>query len=252
MSDLFDLSNCKALVTGASGGIGGAIADGLHAAGAQLVVHGTTDAIHAVAARLGRGGPACAGLTADLTDRAQRRGLFEQALESAGGLDILVLAHGVIHRAPAEAYPLAEWDRTLDLNLTSAFELSQLAARHMLPKGRGKLIAVASVVSFQGGFTVPAYAASKGGLRMLIMALCNEWAARGVNVNGIAPGYIATRFNATLREDPVRNRQIVERIPAGRWGTPDDLKGAAVFLASRASDYVHGSILAVDGGWLAR
>jgi 2-deoxy-D-gluconate 3-dehydrogenase len=173
-----------------------------------------------------------------LGDRAQLRGLFERAVAALGGLDILLVAHGIIHRAPSEDFPLEAWDRVLELNLTSCFELSQLAGREMLKQGRGKIILVGSVIGYQGGYTIPAYAASKGGLNGLTMALCNEWASRGVNVNAIA--------------HPVRNRQLLERIPAGRWGNPDELKGATVFLASDASNYVHGSILAVDGGWLAR
>jgi 2-dehydro-3-deoxy-D-gluconate 5-dehydrogenase len=249
---LFDLTGQKAIVTGGTGAIGGAIAEGLHEAGAELVIQGTTDRVHEAAAAIAGDGPACAGLVADLADRAQRREMFEQAVEHLGGLDILALAHGTIFRASAEDFPTEEWDRILELNLTSVFDLSQMATRRMLPRGRGKIILIASVLSFEGGITVPAYAASKGGLRTLTMALCNDWAARGVNVNGIAPGYIVSRLNAALRADPVRSRQILERIPAGRWGQPEDLKGAAVFLASRASDYVHGEILAVDGGWLAR
>jgi 2-deoxy-D-gluconate 3-dehydrogenase len=248
----FDLKGQRALVTGGTGSIGRALVEGLHEAGAEVAISGTTDEVHSYASRLSRGGPRAAGLKADLMDRAQVQQLISQAIEALGGLDILVLAHGIIHRQRSEEYPQEQWDRLLELNLTAAFELCQLAGRHMLAQGRGKIIVIGSVVGFQGGYTIPAYAASKGGLTGLTMALCNEWAARGVNVNSIAPGYIVSRLNDTLRLDPVRNRQLLERIPAGRWGQPEELKGALVFLASRASDYVHGTVLAVDGGWLAR
>jgi 2-deoxy-D-gluconate 3-dehydrogenase len=252
MSNLFDLAGLNALVTGGTGSIGIALARGLHDAGAAIALHSTTARAAEVAAEMGRTGPAVVGLQADLGNREQLNRLFDEALAALGGVDILVLAHGIIERIPAADFPLPAWDRILEINLTACFELAQLAGRHMLAKGRGKIILIGSVVSFQGGYTIPAYAASKSGLVGLTMSLCNEWAARGVNVNGIAPGYIVSRLNHSLRLDPVRGPQILERIPAGRWGAPEELIGATVFLASRASDYVHGTILAVDGGWLAR
>ena len=169
-----------------------------------------------------------------------------------GGLDILVNNAGIIRRADSVQLSEADWDDVLDTNLKSAFFLAQAAGRHMIAKGRGKIINIASMLSFQGGVRVASYTASKSGIAGVTRLLANEWAAHGINVNAIAPGYIATRNTAALQSDTVRNRQILDRIPAGRWGTPEDLAGAAVFLASAASDYVHGHILAVDGGWLAR
>jgi 2-deoxy-D-gluconate 3-dehydrogenase len=247
MTHLFDLSGQKALVTGGSGGLGRAAAEGLKQAGAAVALAGASERVAEVAAELG-----CLGLRADLADRAGPRRLFADAVEALGQVDILVAAHGLTTRHKAEEFPLDEWDRTLAVNLTSVFELCQLAGRHMLARGRGKIITIASLLSFSGGITVPAYAASKGGVAQITKALANEWAGRGVNVNAIAPGYFDTPLTTALKNDPARSRQILERIPAGRWGQPADLKGAVVFLASSASDYVHGVVLPVDGGWLAR
>ena len=159
---------------------------------------------------------------------------------------------GIIRRSPAAEYSTEDWTGVLEINLNAVFRLAQLAGRHMLEQGSGKIVNIASLLSFQGGILVPAYAAAKGEVAQLTKALANEWAAKGINVNAIAPGYMETDNTAALRADPVRNRQILERIPAARWGTPRDLAGAAVFLASAASDYLHGHVLVVDGGWLAR
>jgi 2-deoxy-D-gluconate 3-dehydrogenase len=177
---------------------------------------------------------------------------MQATLERFGRVDILINNAGIIRRAPAIDVSLESWDAVLAVNLTSVFRLSQLAARGMLERGRGKIVNVASLLSFQGGVTVPAYAASKGGVAQLTKALSNEWAAQGVNVNAIAPGYIRTDNTVALQNDATRNRQILERIPAGRWGEPEDLTGAVIFLSSRASDYVNGQVLAIDGGWLGR
>jgi len=245
--NLFRLDGQKALVTGGSGGLGEAMAEALHDAGAAVAVAGTSARVHEIAARLG--GP---GLLADLSDRDAPGTLFAEALKQLGQVDILVTAHGMITRHPAADYPLDEWERTLAVNLTSVFSLCQLAGRHMLPRGRGKIINLSSELAFSGGVRVPAYTASKGGVAQLTKGLANEWAGRGVNVNAIAPGYIATDNTQALRDDPGRSTAILERIPAGRWGRPADLQGAVVFLASAASDYVHGVVLPVDGGWLAR
>ena len=247
MNSLFDLSSQKALVTGGSGALGRALAEALIEAGADVALAGTSDRTQTVAADIG-----ALSLQADLADRDALQHMFAEALERLGGLDLLVACHGMTTRHKAEAFPLDEWDKILEVNLTSVFELCQLAGRHLLAQGHGKIITVASMLSFSGGFTVPAYAASKGGVAQLTKALANEWAARGVNVNAIAPGYFDTPLSAGVKNDPVRNRQVLERIPAGRWGQPADLKGAVVFLASRASDYVHGIVLPVDGGWLSR
>jgi 2-deoxy-D-gluconate 3-dehydrogenase len=185
-------------------------------------------------------------------DRAERRRAFDEFIATFGGIDILVNNAGIQRRHPAVDFPLEDWDRVLELNLTAVFDLCQLAGRAMIAQGRGKIINVASLLSFTGGLTVPAYAAAKGGVAQLTKALANEWAGKGVNVNALAPGYMDTPLNTALKADPDRSRSILERIPAGRWGTPADLQGAVVFLASPASDYIHGAILVVDGGFLGR
>jgi 2-deoxy-D-gluconate 3-dehydrogenase len=178
--------------------------------------------------------------------------LVKSALAEFGSIDILINNAGIIRRAPAAEFSPQDWSDVLEVNLNAIFRLCQLTGRHMLERGSGKIINIASLLSFQGGVFVPSYAAAKGAVAQLTKALANEWAPRGINVNAIAPGYMATNNTAALRADPVRSRQILERIPAGRWGTPEDVAGAAVFLASSASDYLHGHVLAVDGGWLAR
>ena len=178
--------------------------------------------------------------------------MIESTVERLGSIDILVNNAGIIRRAPAVDFKDEDWDAVLEINLTSVFRLSRAVGAQMLARGHGKIISVASLLSFQGGVLVPAYAAAKAGVAQLTKALANEWAGRGVNVNAIAPGYMATENTAPLRADPVRSRQILDRIPAGRWGEPADVGGVAVFLASRASDYVHGHVLVVDGGWMGR
>ena len=243
----FDLTGKLALVTGGARGLGRGMAQGLREAGATVAILARTERVFDVAQEDG-----FIGVQADLADRAQLERGFAEAVARLGTLDILVTSHGITRRHKAEEYPLADWDLVLETNLTSVLRLCQLAAAVMLPRGYGKIINVASLLSFSGGITVPAYAASKGGVAQLTKALANEWAGRGINVNAIAPGYMATDLNEALIADPVRSRQIMERIPAGRWGKPEDLKGVAVFLASHASDYVHGAVVAVDGGWLAR
>jgi 2-deoxy-D-gluconate 3-dehydrogenase len=178
--------------------------------------------------------------------------LIEQTIEHFGQLDILVNNAGTIRRAPATEYSEDDWTTVIAVNLSSVFRMSQLAGRHMIDRGGGKILNIASLLSFQGGITVPAYAASKGGVAQLTKALANEWAAKNINVNAIAPGYMRTENTRLLQENETRNRQILERIPAGRWGEPEDLVGAAVFLCSAASDYVNGHVLLVDGGWMGR
>lgn len=248
----FSLTGHKALVTGATGGLGRALAAGLHAAGAEVVVAGSSGRAQAVADELGQGGPRVVALEADLAHSAGRQQLFAQSVDALGEITLLVAAHGIATRQPAAEVPLDDWQRVIEVNLTSVWELCQLAGRPMLDRGAGKIILIASLLSFSGGYRVPAYAASKGGVAQMAKALANEWAPRGVNVNAIAPGYMQTDNTAALRADEGRYTQITARIPAGRWGTPDDLGGAVVFLASRASDYVHGHTLVVDGGWMGR
>ena len=251
--EAFQLHGKNALVTGSRTGIGAAIAVGLAQAGANVAVHGSKQpGLEEVAARVRAAGGRAAAIAVNLADPRGCDELFERAVQALGSVDILVNNAGIIRRAPATEYSMEDWRAILDLNLDAVFRLSQLAGRAMLARGQGKIINIASVLSFQGGIRVPAYAAAKGGLVQLTKALANEWAPSGVNVNAIAPGYIETDATAALKDDPERNRQIVERIPAGRWGVPADLVAASVFLASPASDYVHGHVLVVDGGWLAR
>jgi 2-deoxy-D-gluconate 3-dehydrogenase len=248
----FRLAEQVALVTGASTGIGAAIARALAQAGADVVCHGNSHPPDETCEAVRAAGGRALALRADLANRDAPAALVAQAIEGLGRLDILVNNAGLIRRSPAVSYADDDWETVIEVNLSSVFRLARAAGAHMLQRGRGKIVNIASLLSFQGGVTVPAYAASKGGVAQLTKALANEWASRGVNVNAIAPGYIRTNNTAALQTDPVRSRQILERIPAGRWGEADDLAGAAVFLCSRASDYVHGHVLVVDGGWMGR
>jgi 2-deoxy-D-gluconate 3-dehydrogenase len=193
-----------------------------------------------------------AALVGDVGDAKVCARLVEETVQHLGGIDILVNNAGTIRRSPAVEHPEEDWEMIIDVNLSSVFRLTQHAGRHMLARGSGKVINIASLLTFQGGITVPSYAAAKGGVGQLTKAFANEWASKGVNVNAIAPGYMDTDNTEALRNNPERARQILERIPAGRWGSPEDLAGAAVFLASSASNYVHGHILIVDGGWMNR
>lgn len=251
MHKLFDLSGRVALVTGANTGLGQALAVALAEAGADIVVAGRSDPAD-TGDQVRAAGRRFHAIEADLARSGEPAHVVEAGIGAFGRLDIVVNNAGTIHRADAVDVTEADWDTVMDTNLKSVFFLSQAAGRHMLGNGGGKIINIASLLSFQGGVRVPAYTASKSGIAGLTHALATEWAGRGVNVNAIAPGYFATNNTAALRSDPVREPQIVQRIPAGRWGRPDDLAGAAVFLASSASDYVHGVVLPVDGGWLAR
>ena len=250
--DSFRLNDKTALVTGASTGLGQAITIGLAQAGADVACHGNTHAPDETCAAVNATGRKSLALTGDLGEHEIPRHLIEKTIAHFGQLDILVNNAGTIRRAPATDYSEEDWATVIEVNLSSVFRLSQLAGRHMIERGRGKILNIASLLSFQGGITVPAYAASKGGVAQLTKALANEWAAKGVNVNAIAPGYMRTNNTKALQEDETRNRQILERIPAGRWGEPSDLGGAAVFLCSAASDYVNGHVLVVDGGWMGR
>jgi 2-deoxy-D-gluconate 3-dehydrogenase len=252
--NMFSLDGKVALVTGASRGLGAAMACGLSAAGAAVALHSNEQPATQTADRICReSGLRTELFTADLSDRAAADALVANALAAFGQIDILVNNAGIIRRRPAALHTDDEWDVVIEVNLSNAFRLSRAVGKHLLDTSRpGKIINVASLLSFQGGITVPGYAAAKGGIVQLTKALANEWASHGINVNAIAPGYMQTDNTKALREDPQRNRQITERIPAARWGTPDDMAGAAVFLASKASDYVHGHVLVVDGGWMGR
>jgi 2-dehydro-3-deoxy-D-gluconate 5-dehydrogenase len=248
----FSLKGKTALVTGSSRGLGAGIALGLAEAGAQVALHGSESVPESTQRRIAAVGTRYIALTGDIGDAAVCRRLIEDVVAEFGSIDILVNNAGMIRRAPAVSHSIEDWYKVVEVNLTSVFRLTQLAGKHMLEKGSGKVINIASLLTFQGGVFVPSYAASKGGVGQLTKAFANEWASKGVNVNAIAPGYMETDNTAALRGDPERSRQILERIPAGRWGVPSDLAGAAVFLASGASDYINGHVLAVDGGWLGR
>ncbi len=251
MSGLFDLTGKVALVTGANTGIGQGIALALAEAGADIAAAGRSPADDTVGKVRGLGRRA-ENFAADLSSVGAVQPLVDAVLAEFGRIDILVNNAGIIRRADAVDFTEADWDAVMDTNLKTLFFLCQAAGKHMIARGSGKIINIASMLTFQGGVRVPSYTASKAGVGGLTKLLANEWAAKGVQVNAIAPGYIATNNTAALQSDETRNRQIMERIPAGRWGDPGDIGGAAVFLASRASDYVQGHILAVDGGWLAR
>jgi 2-deoxy-D-gluconate 3-dehydrogenase len=251
MSKLFDLSGKVAIVTGGNKGLGQGIALALAEAGADIAVVSTrpeSETVEAVKA-LGR---RAIHIAADLTSTEPIPHIASTTLSQLGGLDILVNNAGMIRRADSVDFTEADWDAVIDLNLKSAFFLAQAAGRHMIAQGSGKIINIASMLSFQGGIRVPSYTASKSGIAGITKLLANEWASKGININAIAPGYMATDNTAALQADEARNRSILERIPAGRWGTPSDMAGAAIFLASAASDYVNGITLPVDGGWLAR
>ncbi|MGO4514557.1 2-dehydro-3-deoxy-D-gluconate 5-dehydrogenase KduD [Terriglobus sp. 2YAB30_2] len=248
--DHFRLDNKVALVTGASAGIGASIAQALAEAGATVACHGNSRPAETTAASIGGN---AAAFQADLSSTEGAQQLFDQVIAKFSQIDILVNNAGTIIRHEAVDYPFEDWQRVIQINLNSVFQLSQLVGRALIErKAPGKIVNIASLLSFQGGIRVPAYAASKGAVAQLTKALANEWAPRGIQVNAIAPGYIATDNTLPLRNDETRNRQILERIPTGRWGDPEDIAATAVFLSSPAANYITGTVLNVDGGWLAR
>ena len=251
--NLFKLDGKIALVTGASVGLGASMAIALAEAGADVACHchfdGEADETCAAIEKLGRRAFSVAG---DMSDKETPKRIAASVVEKFGRIDILVNNAGMIRRAPAVDFSEEDWSTVIEVNLSSIFRLSQAVARGMIAQGGGKIVNIASLLSFQGGITVPAYTASKSGVAGLTKAFANEWASKNINVNAIAPGYMATNNTTALRADENRNRQILERIPAGRWGTPEDLQGTVVFLASAASDYLQGHIVLVDGGWMAR
>ncbi len=254
MQQTFDLTGKIALVTGCKKGIGMAMAIGLAEAGADII--GVSASLELENSAVQKAVEACGrqfkAYQADFSDRESLYDFIKQLLLDFPRIDVLVNNAGTILRDPAAEHSDEYWDEVLEVNLSSQFILSREIGRRMLVEGRGKIIFTASLLSFQGGINVPGYAASKGGIARLTMALANEWASKGINVNAIAPGYISTDNTAALREDKDRSASILGRIPAGRWGEPNDFKGPVVFLASEASNYVHGTILTVDGGWMGR
>ena len=255
MNSLFDLTGKKAIVTGGTRGLGHGMAEGLMEAGAAVVIFGTSKKVIGVAAQFEAKGYWCKGIAVDLADDRARQEAFDQAVALLGGLDILVNAAGIQRRPPSPEFPLQDWKAVLNVNLTAPFDLCQMAAKEFLKKEQpcGKIVNIASMLSFFGGMTVPAYAASKGGVAQMTKALCNELASKGIQVNAIAPGYMDTDMNVALTDvSNPRYREITDRIPAHRWGTPEDMKGTVVFLASRASDYLNGAVIPVDGGYLVK
>ena len=251
--NMFDLTGKKAIVTGGGRGLGKGMAEGLCQAGAEVVIIGSSDSVFKTAAEFSKKGYKSFAVKGDLSDEKNIQVIFEQSISYLNGkVDILINNAGVQSRHKCEEFPLTDWARVIQMNLNVVFALCQLAGNKMLQQGYGKIINMASMLSFFGGYTVPAYAASKGGVAQLTKALSNEWASRNVHVNAIAPGYMDTEMNVNLVNDEKRNKEILGRIPAGRWGTPDDMKGLAVFLASPASDYINGAIIPIDGGYLAK
>ena len=254
--NLFDITGRKAIVAGGAGDLGRTIVEYLCQAGVDVVILDIAEDVEEFALSLTKNTPlalgSATGLRVNLANREMLANKFTQAVEILGTLDILVCVQGIQRRYPAEVFPLEVWDEVIEINLTSIFELCQLAGRVMLKKGYGKIINFASMNSFTGGITIPAYAASKAGVALLTKALSNEWASKGICVNAIAPGYMHTKMTAAIYDDPVRHKEILSRIPVERWGKPEDLCGPLIFLASPASDYVTGHILPVDGGWMGR
>ncbi|MCI8609675.1 MAG: SDR family oxidoreductase [Firmicutes bacterium] len=251
MNQLFDITGKKVIVTGGSRGLGRGMAKGFHDAGCQVVVMGTNEKVHKTAEELSTPDNQVHGVICDFANTGDLERAFNEAVAHLGGdLDVLVNNAGMQIRHPAVEFPLEDWQKVIDVNLTAAFVLMQLAGKIMLPKGYGKIINTASLTTFSGGLYIPAYAASKGAIAQITKTFCNEWAGKGVNVNAIAPGYMDTDNLKGLDEE--RMRTIMDRLPVGRLGTPEDMVGAAIFLASHASDYVHGHVLLVDGGWMAR
>lgn len=252
MGDMFSVAGKKAIVTGAGRGLGKGMAEGLHKAGVELALIDVMDNIHEIAREMNAEGPCAVAIQGDLSKRDELRRSFHAAVKALGGLDILLNNVGITRWSKAEEMSEADWDIVLEVNLNSLFFMAQLAGQQMLQQGHGKIINIASLLSFGGGYLTVGYAASKGGVGQMTKALANEWSSKGINVNAIAPGYMATEMNIPLMEDPDRNKLILDRVPAGRWGLPSDLVGAVIFFSSAASDYVHGILLPVDGGFLAR
>ena len=251
LRDQFDLSGKKAVVTGGSRGLGNSMAQALHDMGAEVALVATSDSVHEAAAEMAKEGAPVYGVQFNLTDTAHMENLVDQCVEKLGRIDILLNGAGIQYRAPAAEFPEERWRAILDTNLSAMFFLSQAVGKRMIAQKYGKIINIASMCSFFGSVMIPAYSASKGGVAQLTKALSNEWAQYGVNVNAIAPGYMATKLTADMKEkNPAQYEQITGRIPAKRWGRPEDLMGIAVFLASDASAYISGAVIPVDGGYL--
>jgi 2-deoxy-D-gluconate 3-dehydrogenase len=250
--DQFSLAGKKAIVTGASRGLGAGMALGLAEAGADVLAVASSDRINETAAKISALGRTGIALKADLADVKAVPKVTDAAMQNFGRIDILINCAGIIRRAPAIEFSEKDWDDVMNVNLKTLFFMCQAAAKQMMKQGKGKIVNIASLLSFQGGIIVPSYTASKSAVAGVTKALANEWAPHGINVNAIAPGYMATEMTEALQKSAERAPAILARIPQGRWGSPEDMKGAAVYLASEASDYLQGHILVVDGGWMGR
>lgn len=250
MIDYFDFSGKRAIVTGATRGLGLGMSEALLERGCTVCMIGSSDRIHKAASSMQEKGYKAIPIQGDLGDRKALNDMFQHAMTEMGGIDILVNAAGIQRRHPSEDFPLEDWDAVMRVNLDAVFILCQLAAREMIKQGRGKIINIASMVSWFGGVTVPAYTASKGAVTQMTKAFANDWGAKGINVNALAPGYMLTEMTQPVFDNPTRNEGITARIPMKRWGSPEDMKGPALFLASSASDYLNGAIIPVDGGYL--
>jgi 2-deoxy-D-gluconate 3-dehydrogenase len=252
VSKLFDLTDQVAIVTGASRGLGFAMAEGLASAGADLVVTSSSSSLEEIVARATALGRRAVPIHADMADKEATEKIVQATMATFGKIDILVNNAGICPRRIAEEHSLEDWERTVEVNLNAVFRLCQAVGRIMLRQGSGRIINIASLMAFQGGYTIPGYAATKHAVAGLTKSLANDWGSRGVRVNAIAPGYMETELALPLKHDPVRGPQILSRIPLGRWGKPEELVGAVIFLASEASSYVNGHVLVVDGGWMGR
>ncbi|HWQ59206.1 MAG TPA: SDR family NAD(P)-dependent oxidoreductase [Clostridia bacterium] len=251
--DLFDLTGKRAIITGAAGDLGKAMAEGLYRAGARIAILDISDKLEQAVKEIDPSAARVHGVRADLSDRQDIRRAFGEAVDAlGGGLDILINNAGIQRRHPVLDYPLDDWDDILEVNLTAVFILCQLAGRLMIEQKYGKIINIASMTAFVGGYSIPAYTASKAGVAQLTKALSNEWAQHGLNINAIAPGYMLTELSRPLVTDKEKSKEILARIPAGRLGKPSDLIGTAIFLSSSASDYLNGAVIPVDGGYLGK
>lgn len=250
---MFSVKGKKAIVTGATGGLGKGFTEGLLEGGAEVIIIGSNEKVLNLAMSYQEKGFLCKGFILNIKDLNEVTEKFDDIVELLGGtLDILVNGAGTIQRHFAEEFPIEDWNKIMDINLNSVFLLCKLASNYMIKQGYGKIINIASMLSFFGGYTVCAYAASKGGVAQLTKSLANEWASKGINVNAIAPGYMESSMTKEIQDDPIRSKEILSRIPAKRWGVDKDLKGCIVFLSSSASDYLNGAIIPVDGGYLVR
>jgi 2-deoxy-D-gluconate 3-dehydrogenase len=252
INSMFDVTGKRVVVTGASRGLGRGMAEGFLESGAKVVLMSKSDRLDETVREFQIKGHDAYAVKGDLSKREIIFKMWEDAMKILGGIDVLITAAGVQRRYAAEDFPLEEWDYVIEVNLSAVFIMNQLAAREMIKQGKGKIINIASMSVWFGGITVPAYTAAKGGIAQMTRALGNEWMSKGINVNAIAPGYMETEMTENLMYDENRYRDISERIPAHRWGKPEDMKGTALFLASSASDYLSGAIIPVDGGYLSR